>query len=93
MWPAYIHATHACLPHADEKICFDRFHVSKHLGDKVRRQEHKELRKSGNEMLTGSKYMWLKRPPNLSMKHGIPCAPYPYRPSLGDQGNGSKSMA
>ncbi len=71
MWPAYIHATHACLPHADEKICFDRFHVSKHLGDgvdKVRRQEHKELRKSGNEMLTGSKYMWLKSPPNMSMK-------------------------
>ncbi|MCY4158324.1 MAG: transposase [Bacteroidetes bacterium] len=47
------------------------FHVAKCLGnavDKVRRQEHKELRKSGNQILTGSKYMWLKSPPNMSIK-------------------------
>ncbi len=71
MWPAYIQATKACLANANEKICFDRFHVAKCLGDavdKVRRQEHKELRKSGNQILTGSKYMWLKSPPNMSIK-------------------------
>ncbi len=33
---------------------------------------------SGNEILTGRKYMWLKRPPNRSMKHGIPCTAYSY---------------
>ena len=71
MWPAYIRATEEGLPHAAEKICFDRFHVAKHLGeavDKVRRQEHKELRKEGNQMLAGSRYTWLKSPPNMSMK-------------------------
>ena len=36
--------------------------------DKVRRQENKQLRKEGNQMLTGSKYTWLKSPPNMSMK-------------------------
>ncbi len=63
MEPAYMQATKACLANAKEKICFDRFHVAKYLGDgvdKVRRQEHKELRKNGNEMWTGSKHMWLK---------------------------------
>ena len=71
MWPAYIRAVEEGLPNAAEKICFDRFHVAKCLGeavDKVRRQEHKELRKEGNQMLTGSKYTWLKSPPNMSMK-------------------------
>ncbi|MYD56022.1 MAG: ISL3 family transposase [Rhodothermaceae bacterium] len=71
MWPAYIRASEDSLPNAAEKICFDRFHVAKCLGeavDKVRRQEHKELRKEGNQMLTGSKYTWLKSPPNMSMK-------------------------
>jgi len=71
MWPAYIQATKACLINANEKICFDRFHVVKCLGDavdRVRRQEHKELRKSGNQMLTRSKYMWMKSPPNMSLK-------------------------
>ena len=71
MWPAYIRATKASLPNAAEKICFDRFHVAKYLGeavDKVRRQEHKELRAEGNQMLTGSKYTWLKSPPNMSLQ-------------------------
>ena len=70
-WPAYIGATQECLPNADQKICFDRFHVSKCLGgavDQVRRHEHKELRKNGDLTLTGSKYTWLKSPPNMSMK-------------------------
>ena len=51
MWPAYIRATEDDLPHAAEKICFDRFHVAKYLGDavdKVRRLEHKMLRNEGN---------------------------------------------
>lgn len=71
MWPAYIRASEDNLPHAAEKICFNRFHVAKCLGeavDEVRRQEHNELRKEGNQMLTGSKYTWLKSPPNMSMK-------------------------
>ena len=51
------------IPEALKKIAFDRFHVAKHLGDavdKVRRAEHRALVKEGNEILTGSKYQWLK---------------------------------
>lgn len=35
MWPAYIKATQAHVPGADEKIAFDKFHVAKYLGDGV----------------------------------------------------------
>ena len=63
MWGPYIAATLEMIPEALKKIAFDRFHVAKHLGDavdKVRRAEHRALVKEGNEILTGSKYQWLK---------------------------------
>ncbi len=69
MWPAYINSTLAWIPDADRKIAFDKFHVAQHLGkavDKVRRQEHKALRMVGDETLTGSKYLWLQNPDNIS---------------------------
>lgn len=61
MWPAYMKAVTENLPQAD--IVHDRFHISKHLGeavDKVRKAEHRDLLKEGNEALKGSKYQWLK---------------------------------
>ena len=63
MWGPYIAATLEMIPEALKKIAFDRFHVARHLGDavdKVRRAEHRALVKEGNEILTGSKYQWLK---------------------------------
>lgn len=65
MWPAFMSAAHACIPHAD--IVHDRFHVSKYLGDAVdavRRQEHRSLTQAGHSPLTGSKYAWLRRYPD-----------------------------
>ncbi|MGE3977290.1 MAG: ISL3 family transposase [Nitrospira sp.] len=62
MWEPYIQATRAQVPQADEKIVFDRFHVMGHIGkavDTVRKQEHRDLMASGDETLTGSKYLWL----------------------------------
>jgi transposase len=50
------------------KICFDRFHVSKHLGDaldRVRREEHRERLALGDPLLTGTKHLWLQRHDNL----------------------------
>ena len=50
-------------------IVHDKFHVSKMLNeavDKVRRREHHQLRKEGDERLTGSKQLWLYNPANLS---------------------------
>jgi transposase len=66
---AYIAATQKHVPNADEKIVFDKFHIAKLLNeavDKVRRREHKELKSSGDERLTGTKYSWLKNPMNFS---------------------------
>ncbi|MGI8604352.1 MAG: ISL3 family transposase [Verrucomicrobiales bacterium] len=67
MWRAYIKATGEQLPQAE--IVHDKFHVSGFLGeavDKVRRSEHKQLKKEGDQTLTGSKYLWLMDPRNLT---------------------------
>ncbi len=34
--------------------------------DQVRRGEHRALRRAGDERLTGSKYLWLRRPEDLT---------------------------
>jgi transposase len=71
MWPAFINATLECIPEAEEKIAFDKFHVAKYLGeavDKVRRQEHKALMAEGQDDLKGSKYDWLYNPENMTRK-------------------------
>ena len=68
MWEPYIQATLARVPDAAGKIVFDRFHVMGHVGkavDTVRKQEHRELMKSGDETLKGSKYLWLYSRENM----------------------------
>jgi len=65
MWEPYVQSTRAHLPGAEGKIVFDKFHVVKHLHDAVdhvRRGEHRALRRVGDARLTGSKYLWLRRP-------------------------------
>ena len=67
MWPAFANSAGRHVPEAE--IVHDRFHISKHLNeavDKVRRQEHRALRKEGDETLTGTKQPWLFNPENLS---------------------------
>jgi transposase len=62
MWDPFIAATRACIPQAEEKIVFDRFHVTRQVSDavdKVRRQEHKGLLAQGDERLKGTRYLWL----------------------------------
>lgn len=52
----------------DAEIVHDKFHISKHLNeavDKVRRQEHKALKKEGDDRLTGTKQLWLFDPENI----------------------------
>ena len=58
-----------CATDADRKIAFDRFHVAQYLGkavDQVRRQEHRQLIKQGDERMKGSKYHWLRNRSNMS---------------------------
>src|SRR5208337_753434 len=69
MWDPFILAVRNCIPDADAKICFDRFHVAQHFGkalDKVRAQEHRGLLSAeGSSPLTGTKYEWQRNASNL----------------------------
>ena len=61
MWEPYIQSTRAHLAEADTKIVFDKFHVVKHLHqavDRVRRTEHRALQQTGDNRLTGTKYLY-----------------------------------
>jgi transposase len=69
MWAPYIQSTRTHLQRAEEKIVFDKFHVAKHLQeavDRVRRTEHRELKQIGDGRLTGTKYLWLMRPQDMT---------------------------
>jgi transposase len=62
MWDPFIAATKQYIPDSEKKIVFDRFHVMKYVVDavdKVRKQEHESLKKSGSEVLKGTKYLFL----------------------------------
>lgn len=69
MWEGYIGPTIGHVPDAKRKIAFDKFHIAKHLGeavDRVRRQEQKERAAWGDATLTGTRYLWLTTPSNLT---------------------------
>jgi len=61
MWRGYLSAARCLLKNAD--IVHDKFHVSKYLNeavDAVRKSEHKKLLATGDDALTGSKFIWLR---------------------------------
>jgi transposase len=69
MWPAFMGAVEEALPEA--AIVFDKFHIKKHLNeavDKIRRQEHRKLSAAGNLILSGTKYLWLRRHEDLRQR-------------------------
>jgi transposase len=69
MWRAYLKTVGARLPKAVHIL--DRFHIAKLLNeavDRVRRREARELRKEGVDLLKGMRYVFLKRPENLTEK-------------------------
>jgi transposase len=69
MWEPYIHSVTSHLPDGGGKIVFDKFHLVKHLHtavDKVRKMEHRWLARGGDTRLTGTKYLWLRRPSELT---------------------------
>lgn len=62
MWPAFLKATRDWLAEADEKIVYDRFHVTRELleaVDRARKLEHRHLMREGDPTLKGTKYLWL----------------------------------
>lgn len=71
MWQPYITVVEENIYNAREKICFDKFHVAKYLGDavnKVRTTEQREMLSDGDRSLVGSKYAWLRNPKNMTTK-------------------------
>ena len=61
MHQPYIQSTLDHVPGARQKIAFDKFHVAKHLGDavdRVRREEHRELKEADKATVTRTKYLW-----------------------------------
>jgi transposase len=69
MWEPYIQSTREHLEDAATKIVFDKFHIEKQLHeavDKVRKAEHRTLRKTDDDRLTGTKYLWLMRPHRMT---------------------------
>lgn len=68
MWEPYVLATHACVPEAEKKIVFDKYHAVRYVTeavDKVRRQEHKTLQAQEDLRLKGTKYLWLWNEENV----------------------------
>lgn len=69
MWRAYGKAIRMRFEDAESKIIYDRFHVMQEINkalDLVRKAEHRELRRAGDETLKGSKYLWLRSQENVS---------------------------
>ena len=69
MHAPYILSVNENLPFAEERICFDKFHVVKHLGDavdKVRRGEVREQVADGERGLVGTRYDWLRDPAHFT---------------------------
>ena len=65
MWEPYLSATAQAAPQA--QIVHDKFHVAKHLNeavDRVRRIENRQFHAAGSDLLSGTKYVWLKNPEN-----------------------------
>jgi transposase len=62
MWEPFITSTMKCLPKAEAKIVFDRFHIMKHMTqavDDVRKGEHRGLQAEGDDTLKRTKFLWL----------------------------------
>jgi len=71
MWQAYENSAKTNAPQAE--IVFDKFHIAKHLNeavDKVRRDEHRELKAQGDDRLTGLRQLLLYHPENLDDERG-----------------------
>lgn len=71
IWDPYLASIREQVPGSEEKLVFDRYHLMTHLVkavDTVHKQEHRELKREGQEVLTWTKYLWLYSWENLPAK-------------------------
>jgi transposase len=69
MWQPYIDVVKAKAPKAI--LVFDKFHIVQHLSkavDQIRRDEIREKGKEHKELMSKTRYIWLKNPWNLTEK-------------------------
>jgi transposase len=74
MWEPFVQTIRSVVDFADSKIVYDRYHIVAHMNDaldKVRRAENRTLLADGNEILVGSKHMWLYGAENLPDKYTV----------------------
>ena len=67
MWQPYMDMLQEHFP--DALLIFDKFHIVQHLQravDEVRKEEARELKKTNPELLTKTRYLWLKNPEKLT---------------------------
>jgi len=72
IWDPYLASIRGHVPQWEEKVVFDRYHLTAHMikaVDEVRKAENRALKKVGDETLSGSKYLWLYSKENLPEKH------------------------
>lgn len=72
MWQSYIDVVKERAP--DAILVFDKFHIVQHLTqavDQVRRDEIREKGKAHKELMTDTRYIWLKNPWNLTDKQRV----------------------
>ena len=62
MWKPFIQSINKNVSEAEGKIVHDHFHIAAYMNkavDQVRKQEHTQLKRQGDESLKGTKYDWL----------------------------------
>jgi len=67
MWAPYVEVIREMLPNAT--LVFDKFHIIRHLLEAVntvRKEEAAELKKTQPDLLTDTRYIFLKNPENLT---------------------------
>lgn len=72
MWLPYVDVVKDKAPQAI--LVFDKFHIVRHLSkavDQVRRDEIREKGKAHKDLMTKTRYIWLKNPWNLTDKQQV----------------------
>ena len=72
MWEPYVQSTLAHVPGAQAKIVHDPFHLVKAMNEavnEVRKTEHRRLQAQGDDILKGTRQLWLYGLENVPAQH------------------------
>ena len=72
MWEPYMESTLAHVPEAASKIVHDPFHLVSYMNkavNEVRKSEHRRLQAEGNDILAGTRRLWLYGMENVPAQH------------------------